>query len=186
VEVIQDGNHTEIALTLLRCVGWLSRDDFSTRKNHAGPFLATPSAQMIGAWEFDYSIIPHKGYWNSKDGQNFPYQEANQYITPLRAFGGTIHEGIALNSGSFINISPDTFVISAIKKTRNKKGWLIRGYNISNQEITVNLSPWKKYQHAQLLNLAEEALIKLKPDWDGIFTFPARSHQIISIGFYED
>ena len=46
-------------VTLLRCVGWLSRDDFSTRKGHAGPFLETPGAQMPGTWAFDYSIIPH-------------------------------------------------------------------------------------------------------------------------------
>ena len=42
----------EIAITLLRCVGWLSRDDFSTRTGHAGPFLETPKAQMQGEWEF--------------------------------------------------------------------------------------------------------------------------------------
>ncbi len=32
----------EIALTLLRCVGWLSRDDLPTRKGPAGPVVETP------------------------------------------------------------------------------------------------------------------------------------------------
>ena len=56
MEVLKNST-AEIAVTLLRSVGWLSRDDFATRKNHAGPFLETPKAQTIGEWEFDYSII---------------------------------------------------------------------------------------------------------------------------------
>jgi hypothetical protein len=41
--VLMQGN-PQIALTLLRCVGWLSRDDLSTRRGHAGPYMATPGA----------------------------------------------------------------------------------------------------------------------------------------------
>ena len=37
-----------LGLTLLRCVGWLSRDDLSTRYKHAGPGLETPGAQCLG------------------------------------------------------------------------------------------------------------------------------------------
>ncbi len=59
VEVLKDSaGNAEIAVTLLRCVGWLSRDDFSTRNGHAGPFLETPGAQMPGIWTvrlFHYS-----------------------------------------------------------------------------------------------------------------------------------
>ncbi len=56
VEKLPDGG-TGIALTLLRCVGWLSRDDFTNRKGHAGPHLETPGAQMQGRWVFDYAIL---------------------------------------------------------------------------------------------------------------------------------
>ena len=57
VALITDGLHEyevipgappELALTLLRSVGWLSRDDLSTRTGHAGPGLQTPGAQMPG------------------------------------------------------------------------------------------------------------------------------------------
>ena len=58
-----DGSTTEIALTLLRCVGWLSRDDMPVRQGHAGPAYETPGAQVPGRWSFDYSIIPHPGHW---------------------------------------------------------------------------------------------------------------------------
>jgi mannosylglycerate hydrolase len=46
----------ELALTLLRCVGWLSRDDLSTRRGGAGPQLPVPGAQCLGEHVFEYAI----------------------------------------------------------------------------------------------------------------------------------
>jgi mannosylglycerate hydrolase len=50
-------------LTLLRCVGWLSRDDLATREGHAGPAVATPGAQCPGVHRFEYalSLAPLEG-----------------------------------------------------------------------------------------------------------------------------
>ena len=79
VEALKDGSHTEIALTLLRCVGWLSRDDMPVRQGHAGPAFETPGGQVLGKWAYDYSIIPHKGDWHEA------YQHAYAFETPLRA-----------------------------------------------------------------------------------------------------
>jgi mannosylglycerate hydrolase len=52
-EATDDG---ELALTLLRCVGWLSRDDLSTRRGHAGPPLPVPGAQCHGDHVFEYAV----------------------------------------------------------------------------------------------------------------------------------
>ncbi|MCG9597101.1 glycoside hydrolase family 38 [Vibrio sp. Isolate25] len=49
----------ELAITLLRSVGWLSRRDFSTRGNGAGPDLPTPEAQCLG--EHHYLLRLHIG-----------------------------------------------------------------------------------------------------------------------------
>jgi mannosylglycerate hydrolase len=46
----------DLALTLLRCVGWLSRGDLSTRFHHAGPALETPQAQCHGHHVFEYAL----------------------------------------------------------------------------------------------------------------------------------
>ncbi|HEU4674121.1 MAG TPA: glycoside hydrolase family 38 C-terminal domain-containing protein [Candidatus Limnocylindrales bacterium] len=46
----------DLALTLLRCVGWLSRDDLSTRPGHAGPGIPTPDAQCLGQHTFRYAL----------------------------------------------------------------------------------------------------------------------------------
>jgi hypothetical protein len=53
--VMADGSQ-ELALTLLRCVGWLSRDDLATRPGGAGPGVETPDAQCLGRHEFDYAV----------------------------------------------------------------------------------------------------------------------------------
>ena len=109
----------EIALTLLRCVGWLSRDDLSKRKDHAGPFLETPTAQMPGEWEFDYSII--------MGNDPIPtYQEAWNFDSPLRAAATDIHPGTLPSTGSFIMVSNPSFVISTVKEAEDGQGWLVR------------------------------------------------------------
>ncbi len=55
---LADGHR--IAVTLLRCVGWLSRSDFLERPMHAGPAEETPGAQeMNKEYEFHYGFLVH-------------------------------------------------------------------------------------------------------------------------------
>ena len=46
----------QLELTLLRSVGWLSRDDIAGRPGHAGPALATPGAQCLGPHRVDLAV----------------------------------------------------------------------------------------------------------------------------------
>jgi alpha-mannosidase len=48
----------ELAVTLLRCVGTISRPQIATRGWAAGPDIATPAAQMIGVTPFSLAICP--------------------------------------------------------------------------------------------------------------------------------
>jgi membrane-associated phospholipid phosphatase len=54
--VLHDGG--TIAITLLRAVGFLSRGDLPERRGHAGPELATPSAQCIGPRTYRFTVVP--------------------------------------------------------------------------------------------------------------------------------
>jgi mannosylglycerate hydrolase len=186
VEVIPTDTGTDISLTLLRCVGWLSRDDFANRKGHAGPFLATPGAQMQGTSGFDYTIIPHSGSWSSKQEDGFPFQQAYSFNSPLRGVESTIHPGHLPDTNSFVHVEPATFLISSIKRTQDQKAWLIRGYNLSGDDINVNFQLLKKTKRAELVNLAEESLVKLKLDKAGTFSIPAKHHEIVTIKFIDE
>ncbi|MCY4157481.1 MAG: glycoside hydrolase family 38 [Gammaproteobacteria bacterium] len=53
-EVLDRGETDALALTLIRCVGWLSRRDLLARSAGAGPDFETPEAQCIGTEEFRF------------------------------------------------------------------------------------------------------------------------------------
>jgi mannosylglycerate hydrolase len=178
VEVLKNSaGNAEIVVTLLRCVGWLSRDDFKTRNGHAGPFLETPGAQMPGIWEFDYSIIPHAGDWQKA------YTQAYAFETPMRLVCTDLHGGTLPASGSFVKVEPGTFVVSAVKQSKDGNGWLVRGYNITGDAIRVTLVPWKEFKKVEKVNLAEDKQSPLKSGKEGRVTFKARGHEIISVLF---
>ncbi len=180
VEVLKraDGR-AEIALTLLRCVGWLSRDDFSTRKGHAGPpSLAVPEAQMPGAWSFEYALIPHLA------GQRLSaWHEAYAFEAPLQAVSAGLHAGSLPTQGAFITVAPTEFVVSAVKQAEDGRGWLVRGYNLEGKEIEARIRPWRRFASVERVNLAEERLGALEPAENGSVTFPVRGHEIVSFIF---
>ncbi len=177
VEALNKDAHTEIAVTLLRSVGWLSRDDMPVRQGHAGPGFETPGGQVLGKWTYDYSIIPHKGDWKEA------FQLAYSFETPLRAVTTTIHPGELAGKGSFISHSPEEFVISAVKETEDGKGWIVRGYNISSETIQLNLKPLRSFENVMQVNLAEEPIATLKPGEDGSIMIYVSGHEIVSIMF---
>jgi alpha-mannosidase len=188
VEVLKTNLGTEIALTLLRCVGWLSRDDLQTRRGHAGPGLETPGAQMPGNWDFDYSIIPH-----TDKEPGMPALQAYAFEDPLRAIATEKHSGELPNTGSFIRIeyndsekgeAGSKFIVSAIKQAENGSGWLVRGYNSHNKTLQIKLTPFKQFRSAAMVNLAEEKIGDLNMDRsNGSVNLQVNSQQIVSIWF---
>lgn len=95
VEVYEDGT---IALTLLRSVGWLSRDDLWVRRIAAGPLVPTPGAQCLGEYSYEYAILPHAGDWRQV------YQRAHNYNAPIMARRADTHPGLELSE---MNITRD-------------------------------------------------------------------------------
>jgi mannosylglycerate hydrolase len=55
----------ELALTLLRSVGQISRDHHRYREEPAGPQTPTPGAQCLGERVADLAIYPHPGAWHT-------------------------------------------------------------------------------------------------------------------------
>ena len=179
VEVIQmkEEGETEIALTLIRSVGALSREDMSVRQGHAGPAFDTPGGQVLGKGVYEYSIIPHEGDWQAA------YQQAYAFETSLRAIESELHGGELADMGSFVSHSPAEFVISAVKKSEDGKGWLVRGYNISSETLQLNLRPLRQFLRARQINLAEEEIADLNIGKDGSITALVIGHQVVSILF---
>ncbi len=176
LQVADPTPHAEIAVTLLRCVGWLSRDDFATRNGHAGPLLATPKAQMPGEWDFDYSIIL------SRDA-NSSRRQAWNFQTLLRGVTSVIRAGSLPLEGSFVEVDHPAFVLTAVKETEARDGWIVRGYNAGDQDVPVTLKPWRKPKEAARANLAEEAIGSLAVGEDGQVRLSVKGHEIATVLF---
>lgn len=125
----QAGNGSStIALTLLRCVGWLSRRDLLTRTGGAGPGIATPDAQMIGRWQariyvLDFSPKPDyapAAWWQAGQAAAYPCA-AQQVNTPP-----------AQNQHSYLAITNPNLALVALKPGE-KGGRVLRILNLSGE-----------------------------------------------------
>ena len=152
-EVVQDSEGQQaIAVTLLRCVGWLSRGDLATRRGHAGPMLETPEGQCLGHAEFDYALVMHRGDWEAEEA--LVLREAQAFNTPVRAIATGQHAGELPSLKSMIEVEPRSLVVSAIK--RSGEGVIARIYNPLPHAVEASLRPGFACEKAFAANLLEE------------------------------
>lgn len=173
-EVIPGDGGATVALTLLRCVGWLSRDDLPCRRGHAGPGRPTPGAQCLGQHVFEYALIPHSGGWENAIAQ------ARAFNAPLRAVAVPGGDGPLPASLSFLQAEPPAFVLSAVKQAEDGGGLIVRGYNVDNQPHTVTLRLARPCRRAVRVNLNEEPQEEL-PAGGHTVRFTARAGQIVTL-----
>jgi mannosylglycerate hydrolase len=161
-EVIEDNERQQaIAVTLLRCVGWLSRGDLTTRRGHAGPMLPTPEGQCLGHAEFDYALVMHSGDWEAEEA--LVLREAQAFNTPVRAIATGQHAGELPSLTSLIEVEPRSLVVSAIK--RSGEGVIARIYNPLPHAVEASLRPGFACEKAFATNLLEEPQRQLF--WNG-------------------
>jgi mannosylglycerate hydrolase len=180
-EILQDGPGVEpgqvaVALTLLRCVEWLSRGDLPNRHGHAGPMEHTPEGQCPGHQEFDYAIVPHSGDWRAEEARIL--REAQAFNVPVRTIvvplshrgttGTREHKGgqtfetvqprekLLPSRVTFIEVEPRELVVSAIKRENSGKGLIVRVYNPLLHAVEVSLRPGIASTRAFVTNLLEE------------------------------
>jgi mannosylglycerate hydrolase len=76
-EVVDEGH--ELAITLLRAVGFLSRTDPQYRPNPAGPPDPLEGPQLQGKQRAEYAVLLHTGDWQAADC----YGAADAFLVPL-------------------------------------------------------------------------------------------------------
>lgn len=152
-EAFSAGNGTTtIALTLLRCVGWLSRDDLPTRRGGAGPSLPVPDAQCPGTHTFTYSLIPLAGDWPAA------LDEAHHAQAPLRALAAYPTTGDLPSRGSFLQVDAPGVLVSAIKAAEDGEGIIVRLYNVSDTVSRGRLRLWRPLIHIERVTLDERTM----------------------------
>jgi mannosylglycerate hydrolase len=175
VEVLRTEGGCEIALTLLRCVGWLSRGDLSVRQGPAGPGLPTPEAQCIGEHTFHYALVPHSGGWQ------VAFDQAHAFNAPLRAVATYTHPGELPAEQSLIELSPDSWAISAIKEAEQGQGLIVRFWNTSDQPVEGTIKLWKRPKRVSRCTLGERITGPLQIDAGGRVRVSARGREIVTL-----
>ena len=83
-EVVEGDSGQELALTLLRATGYLSRSELALRPNPAGPLMPLEGPQLQGRVAVDYAVLPHRGDWRAAD----LYAAADDLLVPLERVRG--------------------------------------------------------------------------------------------------
>ena len=111
VEAVPEADGTtSLAVTVLRAVGWLSRDDLHVRPGHAGPPLETPGAQVPGHHRLELSLRLHPA------GEAERVARAHAFAFPPRAFAGGGPPAAPLRDGArLFEVDDPAVVVSAIQ-----------------------------------------------------------------------
>ncbi len=151
-EHVREAAGSTLAVTLLRAVGWLSRDDLVCRPGHAGPERPTPGAQCLGPAVYDYSVIP---FGAGAFGLAQAAHEAYAFIAPLRGTAVEVASGMLPPVLTFLTLDPVDLVLTAIKPAEIGEGVIVRFYNSSDAAVAGRLVFGWPMQHITTTNLLE-------------------------------
>ncbi len=147
---------TKVSVTLLRSVGWLSRGDLLTRKGNAGPSFPTPEAQCLRPLSYRYSIaLLREGTPEEIYGVKRRYLMEPLVVHPGLTGEWRLPFGFKAESG---------VVLSAVKKWEFGDGILMRFFNVSSDERSLEFE-----NGVDVVNMAEkplgrsEKLFRLRP-----------------------
>jgi hypothetical protein len=175
VEARPEAAGTTILLTLLRCVGWLSRSDLATRRGGAGPELETPDAQELGAHRFEFAVATFSGSYLESD----LLQRVEAYTSPPRIFSGRRGEREA--APMLLGCNNPRVIFSTARPLARANSYRVRAYSASpTPEIarfTFCASGW-----ARLVDLAGRAVKRpgLKRSRDGAITIELKPFEIVT------
>jgi mannosylglycerate hydrolase len=168
-----------IALTLIRSVGWLARYDLLTRVGDVGPHIFTPEAQCLGEHVFHYAIFPHNG----EASEDKAHAQAFSHNLRLRAVLKT-DPGALPDEMSFFSLSSEdhanVFRLSALKRSEDGKGVIVRFFNTTEREIKGRLSSHWPPARVFRTNLNEEEQEEMNISESAV-EFEARRKEIVTI-----
>lgn len=129
----------ELCLTLLRSVGWLSRDGFASRRHRAGPCFPAPGAQCLGTTWTRWGIEPYDRDWQAA-GVHLAGAERSAQPTVLTGLPKPLLDASipapetdgAFGSGAaLVRLDGDgpAPILDASKPARDGRGTIVRVHN---------------------------------------------------------
>jgi mannosylglycerate hydrolase len=146
-----------IEVTVVRSVGWLSRDDFRTRGGGAGPKMETPEGQCIGTYQFEFAFGPYGGSVNSDLAR-----KAQLFRVPPKILPGRLVKG----TGALFEIENPSIRWSAIRQVEG--GLLIRLWNSSEEIQSVCFSNARGIKRMTRVTLDFKVIYEVEDSMDTI------------------
>jgi alpha-mannosidase len=154
VEAVGEGG--TLAVTLLRAVGWLSRDDLALRPMHAGPALETPGAQVPGRHRVELAVLLHRADGSARAG------DADRFVAPAWLFAGGGAEGRLADGARLVAVEPPEVAVSAIEPTPGGGTW-VRLYEREGRPVEARVTFHEKGP-LEAVDLAGRPLPDRSPD----------------------
>jgi hypothetical protein len=179
-EVVEWNGRKALALTLLRCVGWLSRPDLRSRRGGAGPTVATFDSQCPGQHAFAFAIAPYTDDWHSAGIDRL----ARAWAFPPIGWATNGHEGPLPPYLPLVGISGDA-TLSAAHRSEETGQPVIRVYGgPAAGPVTLEAPALAGWQAARV-DLLERNPTEMEGR-DGRWQLELRPWEIATVAFRKD
>ena len=176
----------EIAVTLFRAVGELSRNDLPERPGHAGWPAPTPEAQSAGAFEASFAFMPH----GERETQSIALVERVADDVHLPLDGCTLRSALAVppaDVGVELIVEEGEsreldgcLAFSACKPTEDGRGLLLRCVNLTERTIVARWRLGASISAAFLARLDETPVASIGVEGNTI-PFHAAPRAVVSV-----
>ncbi|NUN97001.1 MAG: hypothetical protein HUU16_12575 [Candidatus Omnitrophica bacterium] len=170
-QVTQDADRA-IAITLLRAF----QVSLTTVSKRWEPHPEMKLSQSPGEHEFRYWIYPHAGNWE-KGGV---FTEVERFTVGLEPAQAGAHAGDLPTRLSFLSVEPSQLVVTALKRSEDGKGVLLRVFNPGSKAVTGKVRAYRPLRSACYLTLEEKESGPIKVQ-GGQATFKAGPKQIVTL-----
>ncbi len=147
-ELLNDKKKT-LAVTLFRGFEYIiapsSKQDYTHLKG----------SQCLGKSSYRLAIYPHKGDWQTGE----VYKEALNFNNHISLVQTGKANGDLPSELSFMKVSPDVLVFSALKKSEDGNGFVLRVYNPTEMDVEGKVEFYYSISKVEQVTL-EEVLIK--------------------------
>ena len=164
-EVLRN-EHNTVAITLLRCVAEMG--DWG--------IFPTPKAQCKGEYTLEYAVVPY-----CTDCRGAAYRTAYDFAAPATlAIGTDCHEGTVPASKEYVKFDNPFVHVTACKQAEERDTTILRFFNLTDKEQTLNATLCSCVQEAYRTNLNEAREEALSIE-NGVLTVKVPAKKIVTI-----
>ncbi|MEU5790435.1 hypothetical protein ABZ754_22265 [Micromonospora purpureochromogenes] len=166
----------ELAVTVLRSIGMLSRNRHALRDEPAGPQLPTPSAQCRGERTVELAVLPFRGEWHGAGVT----EAAEAYRHEPLAFAGTAQPSVALPApATGLSVTGPGVALTSVRDRQGRVEVRVVAETPTDTEAVIGAGRGVRgVWRADLLGRPGE---RLSVDDDGLVRLPLRAWEIATV-----